>query len=362
MTSTRRILLALSTISLACSRPEAVAVAPMASVGIPAAASASSQPTPVPHPAAVAPSDGSGRSPIPLGQAVNLTVKGLQLGGVAVAAEPTSEHPRGVVAALGWPDSPGDVSSVAIDVATAAEIGRVRVSSIEEGGHVFITRAPRGVVIAIQGKTIDLVWVDGGTSLGARRTVPGNWRAHDNEIRGFEAHGDRLVMALGGDGTTTLLLLDDRGALLSQHACRGSLFAPGRATFVQHGDQILISNFMTTDAGQPVCAGYLHGPPRWRDAVLRGRLVWVSPTEARFESHDYSTRRALDENLQPTGPVLPEPKGGDASTADKYCDGITGIPWDWADVGGARVEHTVSCCGDPTPTGFFICPLEPLPK
>jgi len=312
---------------LACSQPAPTFVESPALRAPPATGSASAAPA-VPLDAGAA-----GDGPMAAGarRAKLVEAKGLDLGDFAVASEPGGRHAMGVVAALGWPtQAPTDVFAVAIDVATAAEISRLLIGPVEHDGTTMITRWPHGVVVANQRKTaLDLTWVTWaaeGLSITAQRPVPGLGVDQQYELRGFAGFDDRVVLASSSrDGkTTSLRILDDEASVLSTHVCHGGLFAPGDAHMVRRDDEVVLTN-MLGDSGLPVCAGHLHGAPRWHDATL------------------------------PFGVVEEQ-----ASVPSAACTGLSGTaPWQSEVLGGATVIHMISCCGDPSPGGLFVCPPAP---
>jgi hypothetical protein len=312
---------------VACSKPAPTFVASPALQAPPATGSASA--------ASVVQLDAGAADDAPVAAGARrarlVEAKGIDLGDFAVASEPDGRHAMGVVAALGWPtQAPTAVFAVAIDVATVAEISRLPIGPVEHDGTTMITRWPRGVVVANQRKTaLDLTWVTWaaeGLSITAQRPVPGLGVDQQYELRGFAGFDDRLVLASSSrDGKTTALrILDDKASVLSTHVCHGGLFAPGDAHVARRGDEVVLTN-MLGDSGLPVCAGHLHGDPRWRDAVL------------------------------PSGTLEEQ-----ASVPLATCTGLTGTaPWQSEVLGGATVIHMISCCGDPNPGGLFVCPPAP---
>ena len=110
----------------------------------------------------------------------------------------------------------------------------------------------------------------------------------------------------------------------------------------------------------PICAGGLHGSPRWRDVVLRDGQFEVHAGRVYFSRSggaDVAWVRALDENLQPTG--LPPPPEKDPATSAS-CEGLTGtIVRRSAEIAGLDVVSMEACCGDEG-GGLFVC--RPPPK
>jgi hypothetical protein len=105
----------------------------------------------------------------------------------------------------------------------------------------------------------------------------------------------------------------------------------------------------------PVCAGRLHGPPRWREVTLQGGTLEVAAGGVYFRHpagpEQPLVANALDENLRPTG--LPPPASSPLPTAP--CEGLTGTITEHAEeVGGQEVVSMAACCGDEG-GGLFVC-------
>jgi hypothetical protein len=291
-----------------------------------------------------------GASDVPTAPLARLVeAAGLDLGTFAVASQPDAEHPRGVIAALGY--AADSVFAVAVDVATAREVGRTELGPSDPDWATMIAGTQEGVVVATQTKdALDLVWLDRGRSVASRKTLAGLGADTGYDLRGFAAFDGRLVLASGGNGHVELRLLDAHGNLVGVHTCHGGLFRPGRADLVRVGDQVVLANMLSEGESLPLCAASLHGAPRWRDATIRHG-------EVRFRSDgiavavDDGPPRQLDAALRPTGPALPPEPPPDGPA----CKGVTGFPWQGDSVGGAFVEYTISCCGDSSPSGLFIC-------
>jgi len=313
-------------------------------------------------------SAGHAMTPAPSGdagagwRATPVTLDGAYLGDFAVAGPPGGDHPRGVVAALAYTEPHDDksfVTVVAIDLDDGRVLARSPIGYATLDTITQIASTPRGVVVAQQQETgLELSWFTGGTTDADSRTLAALAPKKDQNLRAVKTFGDRMVLATGGYGTTTVWILDAQGRLLTSHACHGALFAPGPAQLVQMGDDVLVTNFLTEGPNGdrvPVCAGRLHGPPRWREVTLHdGRLapgvggVYFT----RNGGADKATTKALDDNLQPTG--LPPPP---ATTPGRGvdCAGLTGTIARHAEqVGGLWVVDMEACCGD-TGGGLFIC-------
>ena len=294
-------------------------------------------------------------------RATPLALKGFYLGDFAVAASPSKDHPRGVVAALAYAaasENRNFVSVVAFDLESGRVLARnpIDYSTFETSTKIASTR--RGVLVAHQKKTgFELHWFTDGTVDADTLSVPALAAKKNHDLPGFATYDDRIVLATGGSGTTTVWILDDKGHLLTSHACHGNLYWPGDAALVQMGDDVLVTNFLEESNRIPVCAGRLHGPPRWREVTLRdGHLSGIYFT--RYGGADKATTQALDENLQPTG--LPPPATTPLSSAD--CKGLTGtFPQHAEEVAGLVVVSMVACCGDEG-GGLFVCrPPEHAP-
>jgi hypothetical protein len=293
-------------------------------------------------------------------QATPVTVAGLAFGDFAVAAFPSREHPQGVIGALAFAASANDPTAItlaAIDVGSGRELERHLIGYDADDGAVRIARTHRGVLVGHQRKSeLQLTWFTDGTIEADSRSVPQLGAKKDQRLRGFAIFDDRIVLATGGAGTTTAWILDDKGKLLTSHRCHGGLFDPGDADFVRMGDDVLVSNLTPQEAdGVPVCAGRLHGPPRWREVTLRGGQLEVGPGGlyfSRFGGADHAKVSALDEDLQPTG-LPPPPAKAPVSAAP--CDGLTGtIAQHIEEVGGLTVVSMEACCGDEG-GGLFVC-------
>jgi serine/threonine-protein kinase len=295
----------------------------------------------------------------------DVDLSGVALGDFAVAAPPSGEHPQGVIAALGFRDSYDKSSNetsvfvVAIDLADERVLADSWLGYAVPGTIVDIASTPRGAVAAKQtDKALELTLFNGGTIVADNVSLPALAAKPDHELRAFTTLGDRIVVATGGYPTTTVWILDAQGRLLTSHACHGSLFAPGPAQLVQRGDDVLVTNFLAEgpEADRvPVCAGRLHGTPRWREVTLRDGKLSVEAAGIYFTHNggaDKAYTKALDDNLQPTG--LPPPPAT-TPVAHPPCAGLTGTMLRHGEsVGGVEVLDMEACCGD-TGGGLFIC-------
>jgi serine/threonine-protein kinase len=298
-------------------------------------------------------------------RATPLTAKDVDLGDFAVAAPPSQDHPRGVVAALAFGELRDDksfVTVVAIDLADERELARNPVGYAATGTITDIASTPRGVVVAQQQKTgLGLFWFTGGTIDADSRTLPALAAKKDQDLRAFTTFGDRIVLATGGNATTTVWILDAQGRQLTSHACHGGLFAPGPAQLTQLGDDVVVTNFLPEGPNAdrvPVCAGSLHGAPRWREVTLHDGVLSPGAGGIYFTRNggaDRATTNALDEHLQPTG--LPPPPATTPFRRED-CAGLTGTFLRHAEeLGGMRIVDMEACCGDPG-GGLFICRPE----
>jgi hypothetical protein len=344
MKTTALLIATLVSTSMACSRrssPPPIVAEPASSAVSGAAPSAAAEQQDAPERASDA---GTGWL------ARRVDAAGLDLGTFAVASPPDAAHPRGVIAALGY--VPGAVSAVTIDVATARELGRLKLGPSDPEWATEIAATQQGVVVAIQTKAaLDLVWLDRGATVASRRAFRGLGADAGYDLRGFAVFDDRIVLASGGNSSVELRILDAQGNLLSTHTCHGGLFRPGRADLVRMGDQVVLANMLSEREMLPLCAGHLHGAVRWHDATIRhGDIRFRDDGIA--VAIEYGPERRLDDALRPTGPALPP----EAVPDRPGCDGLTGTaPWQGDIVGGVDVVYMVSCCGDPSPGGLFIC-------
>jgi len=291
----------------------------------------------------------------PRWQATRVQVDGRDLGDFAVAAPPSGEHPRGVVAAF-LTSADTAISLVAVDVESGRSIAYHLVGYGADTDTVRIARTRRGVVVAHQSKiALELHWYTDGTVDADTRSLPKLAYKDHQELRGFATFDDRIVLATGGYGTTTLWILDEKGGLLASHACHGGPVNPGDADLVRVGDSVVASNLLPEDAGVPICGGRLHGPPRWREVTLPGGQLVAGVGGIYFQRSggaDEATIHALDEDLQPTG--LPPPATGLAEVTP--CNGLSGTyRRHTEELAGQLIVSTGSCCGDEAVGGLFVC-------
>lgn len=305
----------------------------------------------------------------PKRRARRIEVAALGLGAFVISSEPSAEHPNGVITALAWPQEyapSSELYAAEIDVATAREVSRVHVGPSDHEDRTMITGGAHRVLIAQQGQSeLRLTWLGAGGMMTARQSVAGLGADSNAELRGLDLYEDRIVLATSdivpsAEERTTMRILDDKGSLVSRHACHGGLFSPGNAQFARIGDEVVLANLEPEydDHGSngvvPVCAGRLHGPPRWREVKLSAggsamRSIVVHGSAPYFGG--ISKAKALDENLYPTGPEIRLDE-----TESPPCKGLTGtVSWQEEVVGGAQVVRMVSCCGDPSPGGLFVC-------
>jgi hypothetical protein len=284
--------------------------------------------------------------------ATRVEAAGVSLGEFALASPPDAEHGKGVIAALGWPRRGDDVLVVAIDVATARELGRVRLGPSDPEGSAMIASAPHGALAAVQGKAVlELVWLNEGLTISSRRALPGLGVDSRYDLRGLVMFDDRVVLAGGGTTTVDVRVLDAKGNLLSRHSCHGVLFSPGTADLVRIGDEVVLANMVVNEKDDlPVCAGHLHGAPRWRDVAIKNGRIEIHGDAVYVATGDGPARR-LDEALRPTGHEL-QP----AESTHGPCEGLTGTTSSQEEtIGDVGIVHMVSCCGDRSPGGLFIC-------
>jgi hypothetical protein len=272
---------------------------------------------------------------------------GLHLGGFAVLAPSTAEHPQGLIAAFG--STKTELFVVRVDVATGHELARQRLDSVDYDDLAF---AGGSLVLATQTDVgLALAWFDEGAAAPRRRRVlAGIGTGLHDRLRAVVGLDDRLVFVSGGYPTTTMRLFDASGAFLSAYACNAGLRDDSPAILERMGDQVMLTNPNEGVDSQPVCAVHLHGAPRWHEVRLRGEpyargdKIYLYVAE-----HGW---RELGEDLQPRGPeVLLDER----LTRPWPCWGLTGtIPWQHAVIGTFPVVRTVACCGD-SGGGLFIC-------
>jgi len=175
------------------------------------------------------------------------------------------------------------------------------------------------------------------------------------DFRGMAMYGDRIVLASGGNGTTTLRILDEHGTLLTRHDCHAGLVRPGEASLARVGDDVVVTNLYAESSAAPVCAGQLHGRPRWRELTLPGGQLLTRDGVVYFQGYDgaiLAAPRALDSNLQPT---VPDPQANVEVANDDRCSGLTGEALEHEEKIHDRIfVHMTSCCGGP-PGGLFVC-------
>ncbi len=293
---------------------------------------------------------------------------GLVLAGrFTVIAAPSPEHPHGVIAAIGYAKDAkaGRVYVVRVDVATGNELSRLDVGAL--GGVITSTTGPHASIIleAQQERGLELAWVDiEGHAVRATRMLSGAGLGPENEIRAFEGIDDRIVIATrrimpaaDGKETVTVHLLDSEGRVLWIHPFQGALFSPGDATFARIGDEVVLTNLVgqEDEDTEPVGAFFLHGAPRWREAVLPlGQLSVEEDGRVYQWSLEDLRWRSLNQDLR-LGPVEAVPPRG----TPRPCWGLTGNGrWDWAVVGEYEVQSMFACCGD-FGGGLYICRPPP---
>jgi hypothetical protein len=278
-----------------------------------------------------------------------------------VVSPPDAAHPRGVIAALAYPNDderePQPIFVVSFDVATLHELRRIEVGhDWRKVGFVEITGTAGGVAVAMQKETaLDVIWLDGALVVTARHSLPGLGFASKYDFRGFTGLGDRLVLVDRDDTTLGIRVLDGRGAVVSRHTCHGTPL--GTAHFEHTGDAVVLTNLFYDKNGQkPVCSLQLHGRPSWHEAklpddgdiwVIDGgalQYTWYDPPvgpHARILGPDLTLSKEDTEGAPPGWPD---------------CSGVTGTAIDEIEsVGGRSIQHTHSCCGDRTHAGLFVC-------
>jgi hypothetical protein len=141
--------------------------------------------------------------------------------------------------------------------------------------------------------------------------------------------------------------------MLTQHDCHAGLFRPGDARLARVGDDVVITNLLSVALRVPVCAGQLHGTPRWRELKLSEGQLFDRDGVVYFQGSNGAVRappRALDSNLQPTGispPVDPQDRDD--------CAGLTGEAIGHSEkIDNRLFVFMTSCCGGP-PGGLFAC-------
>jgi serine/threonine-protein kinase len=292
------------------------------------------------------------------GQAIQITDGRNPLGDFAVATWPDREHPGGVIDALAFAPygTDGAITLAAIDLESRRIIARNPIGNYTAESIVKIARTQRGVVVAHQrASDFQLQWYTDGTIDADQHSLPQLAAKPAGRMRALTVLDDRIVVATGGGSTTTVWILDDKGTLKTSHACHGGVYSEGDAELVRMGDDVIVSNFTTEEPDRvPVCAGRLHGAPRWREVILHngdlqlhGGRVYFS----RFGGADHAAVNALDENLKPTG--LPPPPEH-APVGRTPCEGVTGMMRHVEEVGERAVVSTFACCGD-TGGGLFVC-------
>ena len=298
-------------------------------------------------------------------RATPVTDEGRSLGDFAVAAEPSREHPAGVIAALAFAASAGAATAVTvagIDVESGRVFTHNLVGYLTDQSTIRIARTHRGVVVGHQRKgNLQLQWYTDGAIDADTRTVRQLGARKDQALRAFSVFDDRIVVATGGAGVTTVAILDEKGKLLTSHVCHGGIFSPGDAELVQVGDDVLVTNLTApVPEHMPICAGGLHGSPRWRDVVLRdgqlrctragsisrGTAGPTSPGSARWtrtSSPPGSLRRR-----RRIPPRARRARGSRGTIVRRS-----------AEIAGLDVVSMEACCGDEG-GGLFVC--RPPPK
>ncbi|MGD0529665.1 MAG: hypothetical protein ABSE49_31300, partial [Polyangiaceae bacterium] len=271
-------------------------------------------------------------------------------------------HPQGTVAALGSDVAPDRrewrVSVACIDVGSGRAFARVPVGAMDFSAGAYLSAAPAGALVALQrDRALDLVSIDADGCVQSAPTISlaGLGLESRYDFRGMAMFGDRIVLASGGNGTTTLRILDEHGTLLTRHDCHAGLFRPGEAGLARVGDDVVVTNLFAESGAAPVCAGQLHGTPRWRELTLPGGRLFAREGVVYFQGYDgaiLAAPRALDSNLQPT---VPDPQASVEVASDDHCSGLTGEVLEHAERIHDRIfMHMTSCCGGP-PGGLFVC-------
>jgi hypothetical protein len=321
--------------------------------------------------------------------ATRIGPKDMNFGDFAVSSPPSADHPKGTLVALGWgqwAEAAGHAGKtgkqpesgllvVEIDLASTAPIGTLAMGAPE---RVRLLRADSGPVMAAQEtNALDLVWLDGARAVRARHRVPQLGTGGGFQLAIFAAMGERLIL-VGADldagpvSSTSIFVLDNEGHIIARHKCHGGLGPQGENVSVEAwGDRAVIQLW---DDPTPVCAFRLDRNARTIQATFP-QPIWVETRGSELLLHFTSTGgldlvQPLGDDLKPRGRAKPDTREdfdplivveqARARGKPSRCSGITGTAiWQKQLVEGLLVVRTISCCGDTSPAGLFVCDPGP---
>ena len=303
--------------------------------------------------------------------AVHVKIEDLGLGQFVSGDPPSAEHPKGTLTVLAGRYSPEEVRDswdkgiptvgqdfvLSIDLATLIEIGRVFIGPALPS---MLARSSTDLFVAIDDTdAIAVIWLDSALSIRARYRIPKAPAGHQIDLKGFAAIEDRLVVVVddfdhASKDLTVAIVLDDQARVVAKHVCRGHLFDPSPPAAIDAwGHRAVLTDLQLAGKsvacafGLDACAGTLTAEFPLSSLLVRDGTLFLE-TDApggRLESH------RLGDDLRPVGPAL-DPKRPDRLE----CTAITGTAtWQEAVIGGLLVTRTVSCCGDPAPSGLWVC-------
>jgi len=282
------------------------------------------------------------------------------LGDFAVATPPVAAYPKGTLAALSSGVDNAPLQVVEVDLATATEVGRVALAPAEQA---MIAPAEHGVVVAsTQGKTLSVTWLDGARTVRATHRVEGFGAGGGNvgELFGLSVIAGHVVIV---DGQAHAMVVDDRGKVVAKHTGQGGLFHPGTAEILTWGSRAVVANLIGDwthePVHQPVCAFRADGPgPTLKATLPEPRASFFVQGGSLYARGDDGGVHQLGDDLKPRADAvhLPETDGADAQSATRVCRGLTGTAIRQSQkVGDLWVVHSISCCGDESPGGLFLC-------
>jgi hypothetical protein len=294
-------------------------------------------------------------------------VPGLQLWEFTWIKASDPAHPQ--IAALAYKiDSakPEDYL-VRVDVATGKELSRLQIALGDVDGAVFLKSSTRALVLGIQQKTgFELEWIDlDAQHILERRSFPGLGVGTKRKARGFAVFDDRIILATADFDSLTLRLLDEKGNQLWANTCHGGIGNPGRPGFVRVEDEAIVDNLSLSLSESvtnwPICAFSLHGPPRWREALLPGPSAVYTDDGGRPAVVTNDGERLLTPDLR-VGARVRTSEPPHQQTREEYAKTVCwsadgGETPFYAVIGEYRIVKVDPCCGEDGV--FLICRPPP---
>jgi len=282
-------------------------------------------------------------------------VDGRDLGDFAVAAPPSGEHPRGVVAAF-LTSADTAISLVAVDVESGRSIAYHLVGYGADTDTVRIARTRRGVVVAHQSKiALELHWYTDGTVDADTRSLPKLAYKDHQELRGFATFDDRIVLATGGTGRRRSGSSTRRAACSRATRAMEDRSIPGtRISFAW-----AIASWRRTSSRRTLaCRSAGDACTVRRGGVRSPCLVgswsrgWGGSTSRAPAAPTRPRSTRSTRTFQPTGLTPPATYLAEVTP----CAGLTGTYRRHSEeLAGQLIVSTGSCCGDEAVGGLFVC-------